>query len=112
VGDRRLEPNEFFSVDLFDAFGMLLPGPRPTVTLRNDDAPASPVAVLGREPDGRLVISFPSELGANYVLQSRTNLTAGFWQTESSNLRGTGGVLTVRPLDRPDSLRLYRLQAN
>ncbi len=112
VGDRRLEPTEFFSVDLFDAFGMLLPGVPPTVTLRNDDAPASPVAVLGREPDGRLVISFPSELGANYVLQTRTNLSAGFWLPEPGTLRGTGGVLTVRPSERPDSLRFYRLQAN
>ena len=58
------------------------------------------------------MISFPSELGATYVLQSRTNLAQGFWQTEPGTLPGTGGVLTVRPADRPDSLRLYRLQAN
>ena len=112
VGDRRLERNEVFSVDLSDAFGILLPNALPTVTLRNDDAPASPVAVLGRDPDGRLVISFPSEIGATYVLQSRTNLTQGIWQTEPGTLPGTGGVLTVRPPNRPDSLRLYRLQAN
>lgn len=112
VGDRRLELTEFFSVDFFDAFGMLLPSSPPTVSLRNDDSPAAPVAVLGREVDGRLVISFPSEVGANYVLQSRTNLTEGVWQAEPFILPGTGGVLTVRPLDRPESLRLYRLQAN
>jgi hypothetical protein len=112
VGDRRLEQNEIFSVDFPDSFGLLLPAGLPTVTLRNDDAPASPLAVLGHDQDGRLVISFPSELGANYALQSGTNLTEGVWQTEPGTLPGTGGVLTVRPLDRPDSLRFYRLQAN
>jgi hypothetical protein len=70
------------------------------------------LAVLGHDQDGRLVISFPSELVANYALQSGTNLTEGVWQTEPGTLPGTGGVLTVRPLDRPDSLRFYRLQAN
>ena len=51
----------------------------------------APVTVSGTN----LVVSTPTVLGANYVLQSATNLTPTInWQSESTNA-GTGGNLIL-----------------
>jgi autotransporter-associated beta strand protein len=58
------------------------PAPQPTI---------APVTVSGTN----LVVSVPTVLGANYVLQSATNLTPTiYWKNESTNA-GTGGNLVL-----------------
>ena len=72
----------------------ITPPPPPTI---------GPVTVSGTN----LVVSVATVLGANYVLQSATNLTPAInWQNESTNA-GTGGDLILNVPIKPSQLMKY-----
>jgi hypothetical protein len=56
--------------------------------------PVSGISMTARHTGNNVVVSFPSQLGVNYRLFYRTNLTAGSW-TLLTTVPGNGGVTSV-----------------
>ena len=111
VADQRFEPAETFTVDLTDPSGLLLPDSLPTVTLQNDDLALPPFARAELDASGRLSIRFDSELGAQYSLHSRTNLTLGAWKVELARVIGIGGPMLINPAAGSANATYFRVVA-
>jgi sugar lactone lactonase YvrE len=58
-----------------------------------------------------LLLSFPSQTGASYQLQSATNLPAATWLNEGPPFPGTGGVLMTNLPIGPAPAKFFRLQS-
>jgi hypothetical protein len=72
--------------------------------------PVTAVNLAGDWVGGQLRLSWPSQAGARYQVQSATSLPAAGWQNEGFPLFGTGGVLFKDVPSGPDPARFFRLQ--
>jgi len=70
------------------------------------DAPALVTSIFG----GQLVISFASQNGFNYQLESNANLQSPQWTAEGAPQAGTGATLTIS-LPMADGNRYFRVRA-
>ena len=73
-------------------------------------SPASVFRPTANAAEGNFVISFPSEIGHRYTVESSESLTAGSWTPEGVPLVGTGNVMSVSiPMQASEAFRFYRI---
>lgn len=108
-GDTDFEPGETIQVLFDDPWGGALSTASTLLTITNDDVPPVPQLTLEAVGNG-LQLRFSTALGAQYRLQSRTNLTRGTWTTEAP--AWNGGAEVVHPLLTPPAPQTwYRVLA-
>jgi probable HAF family extracellular repeat protein len=69
----------------------------------------SPFSLTIARSGTNVTVSFPTETGFNYQLQSAAALPATSWQNEGSPFPGTGGVLTTNFPLGPEPSKFFRL---
>jgi hypothetical protein len=99
IGDTIYEPNETASLVLLEAVHASFANSQGLLTIKNDDR-TSPSVLSVASNTGGLQISFQSESGAIYQVQSRTNLTTDGWHTMPGTLQGDGSPMAF-PLSEP-----------
>ena len=73
-------------------------------------SPASVFRPMATTAEGNFVISFSSEIGHRYTVESSESLTAGSWTPEGVPLVGTGNVMSVSiPMQASEAFRFYRI---
>ena len=90
LGDTMFEPAETASVVLLSATEAVIPSASALLTIKNDDSPPIPVLNLVHADPAALQFQFISEPGANYQLQTKTNLASGGWISTGSQVTGNG----------------------
>ena len=59
-----------------------------------------------------MTLSFPTETGLQYQLQSTTNLPAASWENEGAVRLGTGGLMATNLVIGPQAAKFFRVQAS
>lgn len=111
IPDTVFEPSETIPIHVLAVRGGVPGQASAIITIQNDDPPPQPTLALALDGSGNVGLEFATLVGATYLVQTRTNFSAGTWTSLGSAVAGTGQVLRM-DLGKPTrQSSFYRVKA-